>query len=155
MRSQRRFPWVLSLRRLLKDQRGAVMAIVGLAIIPLFAIIGLVLSAVGVYGVIAYAVTKRTQEIGVRMAMGARRWDVTWLFLRKGLVQLAIALAIGLPAAVALAIAARFRLVEIEATDPVTIAAITLVVSIVALIACVVPARKAARVDPVIALRSE
>ena len=120
-----------------------------------FAIIGLVLSAVGVYGVIAYAVTKRTQEIGVRMAMGARRWDVTWLFLRKGLVQLAIALAIGLPAAVALAIAARFRLVEIEATDPVTIAAIALVVSIVALIACVVPARKAARVDPVIALRSE
>ena len=59
----------------------------------------LLLSAVGVYGVIAYAVTQRTQEIGVRMAIGAKRWDVSWLFLRRGLVQLLLALAIGLPAA--------------------------------------------------------
>ena len=120
-----------------------------------FAAIGLVLSAVGIYGVIAYAVTRRTQEIGVRMAMGARRWDVTWLFLSKGLAQLALALIIGIPAAVGLAVAARFRLVETEPTDPVTLATITVVVAAVALVACVVPARKAARVDPVIALRAD
>lgn len=119
------------------------------------AVIGLVLSAVGVYGVIAYAVTQRTQEIGVRMAVGASRWDVAWLFMRKGLIQLAISLAIGLPAALALSAIAQFRLVEIEPTDPVTMIVITMVLTIVALTACVVPAHKAARVDPTTALRSE
>jgi putative ABC transport system permease protein len=117
--------------------------------------IGLVLSAVGVYGVIAYAVTQRTQEIGVRVAIGAGRWDVAWLFLRKGLAQIAIALLIGLPAAMALGAIAQFRLVEIEPTDPVTMVAITVVVIVIALISCVVPARKASKVDPVIALRAE
>ena len=121
----------------------------------LLAAIGLVLSAVGVYGVIAYAVTQRTQEIGVRMAMGASRWDVSWLFLRKGLVQLAISLAIGLPAAVGLSSVVRFRLVDIEPGDPLTMVAITATLAAVALTACVLPARKAARVDPMIALRTE
>jgi putative ABC transport system permease protein len=120
-----------------------------------FAGIGLALSAVGIYGVIGYAVTRRTQEIGVRMAMGARRWDVTWMFLRQGVVQLAVALVIGVPAAVGLAMAARFRLVEIEAADPLTIVAITIVVAVVASVASLMPARKAARVDPVIALRAD
>lgn len=119
------------------------------------AVIGLVLSAVGVYGVIAYAVTQRTQEIGVRMAVGASRWDVSWLFLRKGLIQLAISLAIGLPAALGLATVARFRLVEIEPSDPVTMIGITVILIGVALASCVLPARKAARVDPMVALRSE
>jgi ABC-type antimicrobial peptide transport system permease subunit len=119
------------------------------------AAIGLLLSAVGVYGVIAYAVTQRTQEIGVRMAVGARRWDVAWLFLRKGLLQLSLALAIGLPAAIALGTVARLELVEIEPTDPLTIISITIVLTVVALTACVLPARKAARVDPMTALRSE
>ena len=119
------------------------------------AAIGLVLSAVGVYGVIAYAVTQRTQEIGVRVAIGAGRWDVAWLFLRKGLVQIALALAIGLPAAVALGAVAQFRLVEIEPNDPVTMVGITVVMAAVALIACVVPARKAAKVDPLTALRAD
>ena len=124
----------------------------------LFAIlasIGLVLSAIGVYGVIAYAVTQRTQEIGVRMAIGARRWDVAWLFLRRGLTQLAVALVIGLPAALGLGAVARFQLVEIEPSDPLTMIAITFLLTVVALIACIVPARKAARVDPMNALRSE
>jgi len=119
------------------------------------ATIGLLLSAIGVYGVIAYAVTQRTQEIGVRMAVGARRWDVSWLFLRKGLLQLGLALLIGLPAAVGLGIVAQFRLVEVEPSDPVTIAGITIVLAAVSLVACLVPARTAARVDPITALRSE
>jgi predicted permease len=127
-------------------------------IATLFAVlatIGLVLSAVGIYGVIAYAVTQRTQEIGVRVAVGARRWDVAWLFLRRGLVQLAIALAIGLPAAIALGAVAQLRLVEVEPNDPVTMAGITVVMAAVALISCVVPARKAAKVDPLVALRAD
>jgi putative ABC transport system permease protein len=125
------------------------------ALFAVLATIGLALSAVGTYGVIAYAVSQRTQEIGVRVAIGASRWDVTWLFLRKGLVQLAAALAIGLPAALGLGAVARLRLVEIEAHDPVTVAAITALLSAVALIACVLPARKAAQVDPLTALRVE
>jgi putative ABC transport system permease protein len=119
------------------------------------AAIGLALSAVGTYGVIAYAVAQRTREIGVRMAIGASRRDVTWLFLRKGLLQLAVALAIGLPAALGLGAVTRLRLVDIEAHDPVTVAAITALLSAVALIACVLPARKAAHVDPLTALRAE
>lgn len=119
------------------------------------AAIGLVLSAIGVYGVIAYAVTQRTQEIGVRMAIGASRWDVSWMFLRKGLWQLGLALAIGLPVTIGLGTIAQLKLVQVAPNDPLTIAAITLVLGSVSLIACVVPARKAARVDPLTALRSE
>lgn len=119
------------------------------------AAIGLALSAVGVYGVMAYAVTQRTQEIGVRMAVGARRWDVSWMFLKRALLQLAIALALGLPAALGLASVARFRLVEIEPTDPVTIVGITVILMAVALLSSVVPARRASRVDPMTALRTE
>jgi putative ABC transport system permease protein len=119
------------------------------------ALIGLVLSAVGIYGVMAYAVAQRTQEIGVRMAIGAGRRDVSWLFLRRGLVQLGIGSAIGLPAALALGILARFQLVEVEPTDPLTFAAIIVVLGTVALTACLIPVRRASRVDPVNALRSE
>jgi len=119
------------------------------------AAIGLTLSAIGVYGVIAYAVTQRTQEIGVRMAIGARHWDVSWMFLRRGLLQLGIALLIGLPAALALGIVAQFRLVEVEPTDPITLIGVTVVLTLVTLTACIVPAFKAARVDPITALRSE
>ena len=121
----------------------------------LLAAIGLLLSAIGVYGVIAYAVTQRTQEIGVRMAVGARQWDVSWMFLRQGLVQLALALAIGLPAALGFGIIARFRLVEIGPSDPVTLIGVTLILAVVALIASVLPARAAARVEPITALRLE
>jgi len=117
--------------------------------------IGLILSAVGVYGVMAYAVTQRTQEIGVRMAVGAQRWQVAWLFLRRGLWQLGVAMLIGLPAALGLAIVAQFRLVDVEPADPVTIISIVTVLGAVALTACLIPVRKAARVDPVIALRSD
>jgi len=121
----------------------------------LLAAIGLLLSAVGIYGVIAYSVTQRTQEIGVRVAIGAGRWDVAWLFLRRGLLQIALALAIGMPAALALGGLAQIPLVTIEPNDPVTMIGIALVISVVALTACLVPVRKAAKVDPVIALRSE
>jgi len=119
------------------------------------AAIGLALSAVGVYGVTAYAVTQRTQEIGVRMAVGAQRWQVAWMFLRRALGQLAVGLALGLPAALALAQVARFRLVEIEPSDPITMIGITMILAAVSIAASLLPVRRAARVDPVTALRSE
>jgi putative ABC transport system permease protein len=117
--------------------------------------IGLILSAIGVYGVIAYAVTQRTQEIGVRVAIGAARWDVAWLFLRKGLMQIGLSLAIGIPAAMALGVLARIPAIAVEPNDPMMIAGVAALISVVALTACVIPARKAARVDPLTALRSE
>ena len=117
--------------------------------------IALVLSAVGIYGVIAYAVTQRTQEIGVRVAIGARRWDVVWMFLRKGLVQIVLALAIGVPGAIAIGAIAELRLVGIEPADPFTLLGIVVVLTAVALISCIVPARKAAKVDPLVALRAD
>jgi predicted permease len=121
----------------------------------LLAAIGVLLSAVGVYGVMAYAVTQRTQEIGVRIAVGARRRDVSWLFLKRGMSQLALGLMIGVPAALALAVVAQFRLVEIEPTDSVTMVAVTLVVTAVVVVSCLVPVRNATRVNPVVALRAD
>jgi predicted permease len=117
--------------------------------------IGLLLSAVGVYGVMAYAVTQRTHEIGIRMAVGARRADVWWLFLRRGFVQIGFGLLLGLPAALGLARLAQFRLVDIEPSDPVTMMTITFVLVTVAIGACLLPVRKATQINPVAALRAD
>jgi len=122
----------------------------------IFAIIGLVLSAVGLYAVMAYAVTQRTQEIGVRMALGAQGKQVTWMVLRRGLFQLGLGLAIGLAGGLFAGKALPSRiLIQTTATDPWTFVAITILLSAVAITACVVPARRAMRVDPLVALRAE
>ncbi|HEX4914980.1 MAG TPA: FtsX-like permease family protein, partial [Vicinamibacterales bacterium] len=138
---------VIAFERLFHSLFGSVFGIL--------AAIATTLSAVGVYSVMAYAVTQRTQEIGVRMAVGAQRHHVSWLFLKRALAQVAIALAIGLPGALALGQIVRFQLVNIEPSDPVTIVSISLAVIVVALASCVIPVRSAARVDPVIALRGD
>jgi putative ABC transport system permease protein len=121
----------------------------------LFGVIALVLSAVGLYAVMAYSVTQRTQEIGVRMAVGAQTGQVSWLILKLGLVQLAIGLAIGLAGALAISRVLRRLLVEISPVDPVTFGGITILLTAVSVAACLVPARRATRVDPLIALRAE
>jgi putative ABC transport system permease protein len=120
-----------------------------------FAVIALVLSAVGLYAVTAYSVSQRTQEIGVRIALGATRGQVSWMILRRGLVQLAIGLAIGLLAAYFASGVLRQLLVQMSPTDPVTFIGITLLLVVVTLTACLLPARRAMRVDPVVALRAE
>jgi ABC-type antimicrobial peptide transport system permease subunit len=120
-----------------------------------FAIIALVLSSVGLYAVMSYAVTRRTQEIGVRMAVGAQPLQVSWLILKRGLAQLAAGLVIGLAAALAMTSVLRLGLTDVGPHDPVTFIAIAMLVTIVAISACLVPARRATRVDPVIALRAE
>jgi putative ABC transport system permease protein len=117
--------------------------------------IALLLSSVGLYAVMAYSVTQRTHEIGVRMALGAQRRQVIWLILKRGLVQLALGLALGLAGALAVSRVLRGTLVEITPSDPVTFAAITILLTVVSLIACVLPARQATRIDPLTALRAE
>lgn len=120
-----------------------------------FAIIALVLSSFGLYAVMSCAVTQRTQEIGVRMAIGAQPGQVSWLILKRGLAQLATGLAIGLAAALGLTSVLRLGLTDIGPHDPVTFTAIAMLVTIVAITACLVPARRATRIDPVVALRAE
>jgi predicted permease len=121
----------------------------------IFAVIALVLSAVGIYAVTAYSVTQRTQEIGVRMALGARASQVSWLILRQGLVQLAIGLTLGTAGALAAGPVLQTLLVQIKPTDPATLAAIGLVFTVVTVVACLIPARRATRLDPLTALRVE
>ena len=119
----------------------------------IFAIIALVLASVGIYAVTAYSVTQRTQEIGVRMALGAQASQVSWLILRQGLVQLAIGLTIGTAGALAATPVLRALLVQIKPSDPVTLAGIGLVFTTVTICACLIPARRATRLDPLKALR--
>jgi putative ABC transport system permease protein len=122
----------------------------------IFAFIGLLLSAVGLYAVVAYSVTQRTQEIGVRMALGAQGKQVTWMILKRGLLQLALGLAIGLFGGYFAGKALPSQiLVQTTSSDPVNFVAIALILSVVAVAACIVPARRAMRVDPLVALRAE
>ena len=125
------------------------------SLFAIFALIALVMSSVGLYAVMAYSVTQRTAEIGVRMALGADGRQVSWLILRRGLVQMGVGLAIGVVAAFFLAKVMRTLLVQISPSDPMTFMSITAILTAVAVAACVVPARRATRVDPLVALRAE
>ena len=123
----------------------------------IFAFIALALSAVGLYAVTAYAVSQRTQEIGVRMALGAQGNEVAWLFLKRSFVQLGIGLTLGIAGAfgVGTLFASTQLLVQNRAGDPITIGGIALLLLIVASIACFLPARRATRLDPLVALRRD
>ena len=121
----------------------------------IFALIALAMPSVGLYAVMAYSVAQRTPEIGVRMALGAGARQVSWLVLRRGLVQTGVGLTLGLIAAFFLARVMRTLLVQIGPDDPVTFASITVVLCTVALCACLVPAHRATLVDPLVALRTE
>jgi predicted permease len=129
------------------------------SLLSVIALLALALAAIGIYGVVAHSVTQRTQEIGIRLALGARASDVLKLVIIRGIGPALLGIALGLAGAMALS---RFvaslttgLLFEIRATDPVTFAAIALLLVAVALVACYLPARKATRVDPLIALRHE
>jgi putative ABC transport system permease protein len=123
------------------------------SVFMILAVLGLLLSAVGIYAIMAYSVTQRTQEIGVRLALGAQANQISWLVLRAGIVQLVIGIGLGLAAAFGVSRLLKSLVAQIPASDPVTFIAITALLIVVTIAACIIPARRATRLDPLAALR--
>jgi putative ABC transport system permease protein len=124
-------------------------------LLGVFAVVALVLAAIGIYGVLAYSVTQRTQEIGIRMALGAQPGKIMMMVVRNSLLLVVLGVAIGLAGALALTRVMSSLLYGVSATDTLTFVAPPLILGVIALLASYFPARRAARVDPTIALRSE
>jgi ABC-type antimicrobial peptide transport system permease subunit len=120
-----------------------------------FALLAMILAAIGIYGVMAYSVNQRTQEIGIRMALGARAADVWKMVLRQGVIITAIGILLGLLGAFELSQVVASLLSGVSPTDPLTFVLVSLVLAAVAMAASFIPARRATKVDPVIAIKTQ
>jgi len=120
-----------------------------------FALCAILLAGLGIYGVVAYAVARRTKELGIRAAFGARSSDLYGIVLRQGLKPVVLGLVLGLCGALAIGRALRGLLYEVRPDDPVVFAAVVVAVLVVALAACYFPARRVTRIDPMAALRCQ
>jgi putative ABC transport system permease protein len=126
-----------------------------MALFSFFGVLGLTLATVGIFSVLSYMVTRRKNEIGIRMALGAQASDVVWMTMRFGGVLVTIGLAVGLAGSLALGTVLRSQVFSVPVTDPVAIGGVIVVIGISAALACLIPARMASRVDPMIALRND
>jgi putative ABC transport system permease protein len=126
-----------------------------MSLLAVFAFLGLLLAATGIYGVMAHMVTQRAQEMGLRMALGAGRRDVLSLVLGQGVKLAALGLALGVAGSIALTRVIESQLYNVRATDPLTFVTVTALLAVVGLVATMVPALRATRLDPVTALRQE
>ena len=124
-------------------------------LLGVFALLALLIAGIGIYGVLAYSVSQRTREIGLRMAIGAQPGNVVLLVVGQGLKMALMGIGVGLLTALAMGRVVASLLYGVPARDPMTYCAVAVVLSLVALVACAVPARRAARIDPIIALRQE
>jgi predicted permease len=145
---------VKTMSEALNTLNGLLIYQIGALLAAALGILGLILALVGVYGVISFAASQKTHEIGVRMALGAQRWDVLKMIFGQGLIIVGIGLALGL-AAVLAASRVMGQFLVVSATDPMTYITVSAALALVALLACYIPARRAMRVDPMVALRYE
>jgi ABC-type antimicrobial peptide transport system permease subunit len=143
------------MRQLVQGIGGSFLFRLAAGVAAIMGFLGLVLAIVGVYGVISYSVSQRTNEIGIRMALGAGRAEILKLVSGRGLRLVGVGVAVGLVAAWALSRAMNSLLVGVNAGDPITFGTVAVLLTLVALAACLAPARHATRVDPMVSLRYE
>jgi putative ABC transport system permease protein len=145
---------VKTMSEALNTLNGLLIFQIGAVLAAALGILGLILALVGVYGVISFAASQKTHEIGVRIALGAQRWDVLKMIFGQGLPIVGVGLALGLTAVFA-ASSVMGQFLVVSATDPLTYISVSAILAFVALLACYIPARRAMRVDPMVALRYE
>ena len=146
---------IRTIQQLVQGLGGLFLFRLAATVAAVMGLLGLVLAIVGVYGVVSYSASQRTHEIGIRMALGARRGDILKLISAQGLRMMGFGVAAGLLAAWALSHAMKSLLVGVDASDPITFVTVAVLLALVALAACLVPARRAARIDPMVSLHYE
>jgi putative ABC transport system permease protein len=146
---------VTTIEQIIADSPAAFMRRYPALLIGVFAATAALLAAVGIYGVVSFAVSRQTREIGVRMALGARKIDVIILVMRRGMLLTSIGVGAGLASAVGLTRLMASLLFGVSATDPKTFALVSVLLVVIAMLACYIPARRATKVDPMVALRYE